>query len=201
MYPVPNPTEAYKDPLATGRCIIAFFDHQGTTCAIANIYGWKGGTVGSKEACRTDDLFAIICEQFETMKAGPKAIVGDFNGTIQAFPTLVDLIKRKGWTDIGADGQTCKGKPCQPTCHNNEATNETRIDFIITNERMTVDISNCRVEHSGDYPTHRPLIVDYQTGELKKTTKELVKPTNMAQLMEEEVQEEVEKMRQAAKEE
>ena len=60
MYPVPNPTEDYKDAEKTGRCKIICTDIGGHTLACANIYGWSGGVSGSMEAERTDDVLAII---------------------------------------------------------------------------------------------------------------------------------------------
>ena len=68
----------------------------GVTCAIALIYGWTEARKGSVDAARTDDLLTILQMQFETMEAGPKAIVGDLNGTIDAFSTMQGMLKEKG---------------------------------------------------------------------------------------------------------
>ena len=120
--------------MATGRCRINCCDIDGCTLAVANIYGWTGGQPGTIEAERTDDLLAIVRKQFSEMPAGPKAIVGDLNGPVKAFPTLLAMIKEEGWTDTGDNATICKGKPGQSTCHTNERSKESRIDYIITNQ-------------------------------------------------------------------
>ena len=111
MYKLPNPTNHYADAAKTGRICIVCFDIAGQNLACATIYGWKGGKVGTAEAARTDDLICICKLEFCRMPPGPKVIGGDLNGPIEAFPTLVELIKEGGWTDIGADAGVCKGEP------------------------------------------------------------------------------------------
>ena len=64
------------------------------------------------------------------------------------------LIKEHGWTDIGNDESKCNGKPGRATCHTNANANESRIDFILANSRLTPAIVNCYVDESSDYPTH-----------------------------------------------
>ena len=103
FYPIVDPIKDYVDAEATGRCMIRCMDVGGVTMACANIYGWTGGVVGSKEAARTDDLLAIVRMQFAKLPPGPKMICGDFNGCLEAFPTIIDMIKEEGWTDIGND--------------------------------------------------------------------------------------------------
>jgi len=93
MYHLTKQNEDYKDAVATGRCRINCCDIDGCTLAVANIYGWTGGQPGTIEAERTDDLLAIVRKQFSEMPAGPKAIVGDLNGPVKAFPTLLAMIK------------------------------------------------------------------------------------------------------------
>ena len=43
LYPVPNPTDDYRDAETSGRCMILCTDLGGTTLACANVYGWTGG--------------------------------------------------------------------------------------------------------------------------------------------------------------
>ena len=74
---------------------------------------------GNSLAARTDDILAIIKMQFEAMEPGPKLILGDFNGNLDACPTAMALIKEHGWTDIGNDEGKCNGKPGRATCHTN----------------------------------------------------------------------------------
>jgi len=84
--------------------------------------------------------------QFEAMEPGPKLIMRDFNGNLDAFPTAMALIKEHGWTDIGNDEGKCNGKPGRATCHTNANASESRIDFILANSRMTPAIVNCYVD-------------------------------------------------------
>ena len=46
LYPVPNPTEDYRDAEASGRCMILCVDLVGSTLACVNVYGWTGGIKG-----------------------------------------------------------------------------------------------------------------------------------------------------------
>ena len=76
MYHVTRPIDDYKDAIATGRCRITCMYIDGCTLAVANLYGWTGGQIGTYEAERTDDLVAIVRKQFAALPPGPKAIVG-----------------------------------------------------------------------------------------------------------------------------
>ena len=89
-YKLPNPTEDMRGAEATGRCVIYCIDLAGATLVIAVIYGWTGGTKGSPEAARTDDIIAIVRTQFQLLEPGPKLIAADLNGNTNAFPTLPD---------------------------------------------------------------------------------------------------------------
>jgi hypothetical protein len=197
FYPIADPIKDYADAEETGRCLIRCMDVGGTTIACATIYGWTGGKVGNKEASRTDDLLAIVRMQFAKLAPGPKIIGGDLNGCLDALPTIIDMIKEEGWTDVGNDAAKCRGCHGQPTCHANAEAKESRIDFVITNDRMTPAVTLCFVDNDADYPTHRPVVFDVATNKLETTTKELIKPTDFAVLFEEKVQDEVQKERQA----
>ena len=53
--------------------------------------------------------------QFEAMEPGAKLIMGDLNGSLDAFPLAMALIKEHGWTDIGNDDSSCQWKPGKAT--------------------------------------------------------------------------------------
>ena len=138
FYPLTNPTKDYLDAEASGRCMILCADLGGCTLTCANLYGWTGGTVGSKEAARTDDLITIVRMQFSKMPAGPKIICGDLNGSREAFPTIGEMIAEEGWTDIGNDPMKCKGRPGQFTCQANAGSH----DRLLLHQRQA---------HTGSY--------------------------------------------------
>ena len=85
-YHVTRPIDDYKDAIATRRCRITCMDIDGSTLAVANLYGWTGGQVGTYEAERTDDLIAIVRKQFAALPPGPKAIVGTLMGPSKPSP-------------------------------------------------------------------------------------------------------------------
>ena len=115
--------------------------------------------MGNREAERTDDILAIVCNQFESMDDGPKAILGDLNGADDAFQTLDELLKAE-WTDLGTREDICKGGVVKVnTCQTNEGTQESRIDYIIGNTQFTQAASNFEVDHCGEFPTHRPISI------------------------------------------
>ena len=119
-------------------------------------------------------------------------IMGDLNSSLEAFLTAMALIKEHGWTDIGNDESKCNWKPGRATCHSNANTNESRIDFILANSRLTPAIVNCYVDENSDYPAHRPLIIEVATKLLEATIKELQKPTNFAWMRNQKIDKEVE---------
>ena len=147
---------------------------------------------GNSLAARTDDILAIIELQLEAMDPGPKLIMGDLSSNLEAFPTAMALIKEHGWTDIGNDESKCNGKPGIATCHTNADADESRIDFILANSRLTPAIVNCYVDENSDFPTHRPLIIEVVTKLLEATIKELQKPTNFAWMLNQKIDKEVE---------
>ena len=48
----------------------------------------------------------------------------------------------------------------------------------------------CHVDQEGQFPTHRPLVMEIASQMVTKITRELIKPTNFAQLFEDKVQSE-----------
>ena len=139
--------------------------------AIAIVYGWAVGTKGSSEAARTDDILTIIQMQFDSMPPGPKAIAGDLNGSIEAFPTLAIMLEEQGWTDIGNDSSKCGGRPGQPTCQANDGVKESRIDYFIANDRLTPAVVSCKVDHGGDFKPTGPSSSRLQLESLRKLRK------------------------------
>ena len=117
--------------------------------------------------------------------------MGDSNGSLEFFPTAMSLINEKGWTDIGNDSLRCQGRPGQATWHTNDRVKESRIDFIIANNRMTPAIVICHVDESSDYPTHRPLCIEVLTKLLEFNVKELRRPTNFPNMMEQRIEDEI----------
>ena len=99
------------DAEKTGRIQIVCFDICGETLTCANIYGWKGSRPGTAEAERTDDLICICRLEFERMPPGPTLIAGDFNGPLEAFPTIMSMFKEEGWMDVGANSEKCGATP------------------------------------------------------------------------------------------
>ena len=56
--------------------------------------------------------------------------------------------------DIGNDESKCHGKPGRATCKTSKDAHESRIDFILANNRMTPAITSCYVDENSDCPTH-----------------------------------------------
>lgn len=190
-FEIPDPIDDYKDAANNGRCKILCFDAGGITVACGIIYGWAGARKGSGDAARTDDLIAIVQAQFDTMDPGHKLIMGNLNGNLDFFPTAMALINEHGWTDIDDDELRCQGKPGRATCYTEDEAKESRIDFIIANNRMTPALVKCYVDESSDYPTHRPLCIKVLTKLLEFNVKELRRPTNFASMMEQRIEEEL----------
>ena len=71
----------------------------------------------------------------------------------------------------------------EATCKTNKDVKESRIDFILANNRMTPAIISCYVDENSDFPTHRPLIIEVVTKFLESTFKELKKPANFAWML------------------
>ena len=187
-YKLPNPTDDIKDAEATGRCAIYCLDLAGQTLTIAVIYGWTGGTKGSPEAARTDDIIAIVRSQSQLMERGPKLIAADLNGSINAFPTLESMLADHEWVDVGMAEDKCEGKPGQPTCHTNAEARETRIDYLIANAQLMLAISKCWVDNTSCFPTHRPLAIEFCTNKLETVVNQLQVQTIFADLFEAKVQ-------------
>ena len=58
---------------------------------------------------------------------------------------------------------------------------------------MTPAIVKCHVDESSDYPTHRLLCIEFPTQLLEFNVKELRRPTNFASLMEQRIEDELDK--------
>ena len=92
---------------------------------------------------------------------------------------------------MGNDATLCDGEPGQHTCHANADVKESRIDFILANDRLTPAVKSFRVNKETEYPTHRPIAITVLIKKLVTETNELQKTTNFAKLFEIKVQEEV----------
>ena len=181
------------DAEKSGICKIVCFDAGGSTVACGIVYGWTGAKKGSKDAARTDDLTAILQAQFDAMEPGPKLIMGDLNGSLENFITAVALITEHGWADIGNGDHKCQGKPGRTTCYTKEEAKESRIDFILANNRMAPAIVKCYGDEDSDYPTHRPLCIEVLTRLLEVNVKELQTPTNFANMLEQKIEAELDR--------
>ena len=113
-YKLTNTTKDFKDAEATGRVAVYCLDLNGQTLVCAVVYGWTGATRGSVEAARTDDILAIIRAQFLLLEPGPKLIAADLNGSTDAFPTLLGMLKDQGWHDVGMAGDKCGANLAKP---------------------------------------------------------------------------------------
>ena len=136
------------------------------------------------EVARTDDILTIIQVQFEALPQGLKLIAGDLNGTPEAFNTIGALTTENGLADVGMVSNLCDGAPGQNTCHSKDTSTEARIDYFPANEWLFLAITTCRVDHGGDYPTHRPLIIEINVDKMGKDTRELQTTTIDAKLRE-----------------
>ena len=74
--PIRAVTRDYDDAVKTGRLLAHQWELQDAVPQVGNVYGWTGGINGSKAADRTNDLLAIIANEFDSQEAGPKMIVG-----------------------------------------------------------------------------------------------------------------------------
>ena len=104
------------------------------------------------------------------------------------------LINERGWTDIGNDETKCQGNPGKATCTTSKDAAESRIDFILANNRMTPAITKCYVDDYSDFPIHKPLIIEIMTKLLENTSRELKKPTNFASMLNQKIDEEAEEV-------
>ena len=114
---------------------------------------------------------------------------------IEAVPTLQAMIAKQGWTDMGNHSGICRGKAGQPTCQSKGTVREARIDYIFTNQSLTPCVEKCWVDQSGTYPAHRPLLIDSNVKKAHRATKQLLKPTNFAELFEESLQKDIDNAR------
>lgn len=131
------------------------------------------GKKGSPEVERADDLLTIIHMQFDSLPQGPKLIAGDLNGPPEAFQTIVTLTIENGWADVGRVSNLCDGAPGQTACHSKVTAKESRIDYFSANKWLFPAITTCRVDHCGNYPTQRPLIIEVSVDKMEKATREL----------------------------
>ena len=97
------------------------------------------------------------------------------------------MLAKHEWFDVGIAEDKRRGKAGQPTCHTNADARETRIDYLIANCQLMAAITRCEVDNTSSFPTHRPLSIEIETDKLERETTRLQKPTNFAELFEDEV--------------
>ena len=94
--PIKAETKDYEDGVQTGRLLTHQWELQNVVRQVGNVYGWTGGIKGSKAADRTNDLLAIVANEFDSQEVGPTMIVGDLNGDLESLPMIQHLLKDKG---------------------------------------------------------------------------------------------------------
>ena len=134
--PLKAETKDYEDAVKTGRLLTHQWELQDAVLHVGNVYGWTGGIKGSKAADRTNDLLAIIANEFDSQESGPNMIVEDLNGDLECLPMAQRLLMDKGWVDLGAQEQLCTGEAREPTCNINAICKERRRDFILVNNTL-----------------------------------------------------------------
>lgn len=76
-------TRDYADAVKPGRLLAHQWELHNAVLQVGNMYGWTGGIKGSNAANRTNDLLAIVVNEFNLQGPGPKMLVGDLNGTLR----------------------------------------------------------------------------------------------------------------------
>jgi hypothetical protein len=187
LMPLPHKacTKAFEDAVATGRAAIHVLDTDGIMLMIAIVYGWTGGTKGSIACQRTDDLMAIIKEEFEACPCGPKLIMGDINGDLADFPTISEMLRKDGWADLGSLSHLCEDGPLQPTCHARATARATRRDYILANDLALPAVTGHRVDATDEFPTHQPVQIRMDIKQLKVVKRKVRKPSSAAVAFEE----------------
>ncbi len=63
--------------------------------------GGLGGETNDEAAARTDDLLTLTIQDLQLQQDGPKIIVGDVNGPLEAFINFSDSVTNGSLIDIG----------------------------------------------------------------------------------------------------
>ena len=88
IFPIKPITAQAKAALDSGRLLFVGVQTGQMELMAATIYGWTGGTDNTEQASRTDDLLAIVRNEFLHQPAGPKLIGGDLNATQHELATF-----------------------------------------------------------------------------------------------------------------
>ena len=152
------------------------------------MYGRTGGINGSKAADRTNDLLAILVNEFDSQESGPKMIVGDLNGDLENLTIIQHLLQDRGWVDLGSQAQLCTGEAFEPTCNVNATCKESRRDFILVNDLLYDVAKGYRVTKEDLFPTHRPIQACLDLAKLSVVRRVLRKPMSAADAFEEKVE-------------
>lgn len=187
--PIAGSAKDYNDAYETGRLAIYQLDVQGRTLLIAVIYGWTGACAGNGAAERSEDLMHILANELRAQPVGPQLIMGDFNGELEDFPTLITMTQEEGWTDVGAQAYVWGGQTKQTTCKVNRTAEATRRDFMLANEFLLPSIEAFRVHASDEFPTHSPLQLSLCTTKLSTRHRQLRKPDDAAKAWQDKVAE------------
>jgi len=151
-------TTKFAAAVATGR-----LDHYAidighpTTLSCYNIYGWSGGPQNTRLAKRTNGLFECAIDEIDAQPLGPACIVGDINGDPEHFKALLELLKHRGWTDLGAQAHRYGSEPNTATCR--VRGSETRRDYIFCNPEAIDLVHEFKVVQTDDFPVHAHLHV------------------------------------------
>ena len=104
------------------------------------------------------------------------------------------MTTKHGWIDVGATRRLCPQGACLNTCHANAGVKQSRIDLILANGHAESALSNFQVDQSDQFLTHRPVGVDLNVQALRKKTRALVKPDNFSILIEERIDNEIQRL-------
>ena len=126
------------------------------------VYGWTGAYVGSAEAARTDALLERIFADMDLQEAGPRLIVGDLNGDVEAFPVLAQHVATSAVIDVGAVASQYGSVASDFTCKGPTAKKATRRDFVFANADAMSLIRHFEVDHQSGLPVHDVLRVDFR---------------------------------------
>lgn len=81
-----------QDAVEIGRVEAYRTDLSGTNALCTVVYGWTGGTKGSDDAARIDELFIRVRSDMQLQPTGVKLITGGFNADTADLPALPYMI-------------------------------------------------------------------------------------------------------------
>ncbi len=153
-----------------------------THVIIYTVYGWTNGLGDAEAAARTDDLLSLICADMDLQEEGPKLVVGDLNGPLEAFIGFHMSIKSGKLVDIGAIASAFGGVDGDTTCKANSKSKATRRDYIIANKAAEDLIDIMTVDHDPQFPVHDVLRVTFKATAPQHTYQAVAIPATLKQL-------------------